>query len=197
MRTTRSSFVFATLVLLGTACSSASVKVLAEASPNPFSKTATFHLAPVEFVGVKVDERSEDDYIAHSKEHERERKSEQWTQIKANVQDRFATTLAAALREEGLAVADDAAPGAFTVRPTIDQVETGYYRIPAWNAVARIYMKLEILGPDRRVLDELRLSDRCPFDVMSYPTVNIRLLTITESLAEVAAEHIVERSTSG
>jgi len=197
MRYATSSILLAALVLSGAACASASVKVVTQASPNPFSKSSVFHVQRLQFVDLKVDGRTEAEYMEQGKEDAREKKAEQWSEIKTNVQDRFATTVAAALRGEGIVVADGAGSGAFVVQPIVDQVETGYYRIPAWNAVARIYMTLKILGPDQSVVEELRLSDRCGFDAISHPTANIRLLTIAESLAEVAAEHIAERASGG
>jgi hypothetical protein len=94
----------------------------------------------------------------------------------------------------GVAEAAAGAGGAFSIEPSIDQIETGYYRIPAWNAVARIYMTLRIVGAGGQVVDELRLMDRKGFDAISASTANIRLTNVADALAAAVAGHIIERA---
>jgi hypothetical protein len=188
------------LALLPIGCTSASFEVIRSVDPSPYSKTSAFSIKPIRYVDLRVDDTPEADFIAGKTSDE----SDKWEVIKANIQNRFSTMLAAELAMGGVAgtpgatagVAEAAAGagGAFSIEPSIDQIETGYYRIPAWNAVARIYMTLRIVGAGGQVVDELRLMDRKGFDAISASTANIRLTNVADALAAAVAGHIIERA---
>ncbi|HZN40523.1 MAG TPA: hypothetical protein VFD82_17090 [Planctomycetota bacterium] len=189
------------LALLPIGCTSASFEVIRSVDPSPYSKASAFAIQPIRYVDLKVDDKPEADFIASRKSGE---EADKWGVIKANIQDRFSKKLSAELAIAGVAGAAGATVGvaeaaagagsAFSIEPSIETIETGYYRIPAWNAVARIYMTLRIVGPGGQVVDEIRLMDRKGFDAIAASTANIRLTNVADALAAAVAEHIVERA---
>ena len=193
------SLLTVTLALLPIGCTSASFEVMRTVDPSPYSKTSAFSIKPIRYVDLKVDDKPEAEFVAGQDE-----KADKWELIKANIQERFSTKLAAELAVGGVAgvagatvgVAEAASTvwGPFSIEPSIDQIETGYYRIPAWNALARIYMTLRIVGAGGQVVDEIRLMDRKGFDAMFASTANIRLTNVADALAAAVAEHIIARA---
>jgi hypothetical protein len=188
------------LALLPIACTSASFEVIKSADPSPYSKASAFSIQPVRYVDLKVDDKPEADFIATQKAGE----ADKWAVIKTNIQEAFSKKLAAELAVAGVAGSPGAPVGAaeaasgsgsaFSIEASIDTIETGYYRIPAWNAVARIYMTLRIVGAGGQVIDEIRLMDRKGFDAIAAPTANIRLTNVADALAAAVAAHIVARA---
>jgi hypothetical protein len=174
--------------LLPIGCTSASFEVIHNVDPCPYSKTSTFSIKPIRYVDLRVDGRPEVDYIASQEFDER---ADKWDVLKASIEERFSRKLAAEL-----GVVPEAASGAsgvFSIEPSVDRIETGYYRSDTWRDVARIDMTLRVVGPGGQVVDEIRLSDRQGFDEM-FATANLRLTKVAGALAASAAEHIIDRS---
>ena len=178
------------LALLPIGCTSTSLEVIRCLDPSPYAMTSTFSIKPIRYVDLKVDGKPEVDYIASQKFDER---SDRWDVLKASIEERFSRRLAAELGVGPEAA--NAGTGVFSIEPSIDQIETGFYRSDTWKDEARIDMTLRVVGADGQVVDEIRLSDRQAFDEM-FATANLRLTKVAGALAALAAEHIVERAAS-
>ena len=178
------------LALLPIGCTSTSYEVIHCVDPSPYSKTSTFSIKPIRYVDLKVDGRPEVDYIASQKFDER---ADKWDVIKASIEERFGKKLAAELGV--VPGAASATNGVFSIEPSVDRIETGFYRSGTRKDVARIDMTLRVVDTGGQVVDEIRLSDRQGFDEM-FATANLRLTKVAGELAALAAEHIVERAAS-
>ncbi|HZN40524.1 MAG TPA: hypothetical protein VFD82_17095 [Planctomycetota bacterium] len=177
------------LVLLLIGCTS-SFEVIRSVDPSPYSKTSAFSIKPIRYVDLEVDGKPEVDYIASQKFDER---ADKWDVLKASIEEHFTKRLAAELGV--VPEAASATSGVFSIEPSVDQIETGFYRSGTWKDVARIDMTLRVVGAGGQVVDEIRLSDRQGFDEM-FATANIRLTKVAQALAASAAQHIINRTTS-
>lgn len=184
------AFLIGSLALLATACSSP-VQVTRQASPNPFDATASFAIQPIEFVDLTIDDKPEADYYAASDDAEKEAN---WREIKANVWNEFATSLIGELRGDSVKVAVAGEGEAqFAIASTVSRVDSGYYRIPAWNAVTRIYMTVQIRDASGQVLDEIKTHDSASYDLIANPTINGRMKTVARALGDAVAGYLAER----
>ena len=72
-------------------------------------------------------------------------------------------------------------------------VDNGYYTIPAWNAISRIKMRIRILGPDGKVVDEIVIQDSQTFDAIIAPATGTRLRNIAQALGRKCAKYLEKR----
>ena len=179
------AFAFA---LLPIGCTSTSLEVIHSVDPSPYSKTSTFSIKPIRYVDLKVDGKLEPDYIAGQ---EFDEWADKWDVIKASIEERFSRKLAAELGV--VPGAAHATTDVFSIEPSVDRIETGFYRSDTRREVAQIDMTLRVVGPGGKVVDEIRLSDRQGFDEM-FATANLRLTQVAGELAASAAEHVIERA---
>lgn len=186
MMSIRSLTVALPLLLIG--CTSTSFEVIRSVEPGPYSKTSTFSIKPIRYVALKVDGKAEADYIAGQKFDER---CDKWDVLVASIEERFTRKLASELGV--VPEATSATSELFSIEPSVDQIETGFYGSHTGNDVARIHMTLRVVGAGGQVVDEIRLSDRQGFDEM-FATANLRLTKVAGALAASAAEHIIERT---
>jgi hypothetical protein len=144
---------------------------------------------PIEYVDLIVDGDPEADYVADLDAEERY----DWQRDKQRIEEIFVEVARLAAGEE-IEIVEGDAEAPFEVRPVIGEIETGYYRIPAWNAVTRILMTVEILDRKGQVRDVLELGDGAAFDALANPTVGGRLGSVAKSLGRMVGEYLRERS---
>ena len=172
------------LLCFGAACATP-YSVVKSAEPNPFSGVRSFAVLPLEFVALQVDDMSEEAFLAR-KEDEREK----WETIKDNIRASYDAGLKQKLQSAGIQVDANAA---YTIRSFTSKIDTGYYRIPAWNAVSRPNIQIEIKDASGQVLDELFLDHGVAFDALIAPTVNVRLRRAAASSGAGAGAYLKKR----
>jgi len=172
------------MLCFGLACATGYHPVLS-AEPNPFRGIQSFAVQPLEYIDLVVDEVSEEEFLARKKEE-----AEKWTTIKANIKSDYEEAFRNGLEQAGL-LAD---PGAeYVLRAYTSKIDTGYYRIPAWNAVSRVNIHFQVTRADGEVLDEIHLYQGVAFDIIAAPTVNGRLRRSAKMAGHNAARYLEGR----
>jgi hypothetical protein len=188
MRTLARSSLVLIAITAAVGCASP-VKVLKEAAPNPFTKNTAYTVDPIEYVSLTVDGKPEAQFLARKSDE-----TDKWEQIKVNTNSVFRENFETYLRSHHIRAVTQSEPSDFHVRPTVGQMETGYYRIPAWNAVARIFMNVKVVDPAGQVVEEFEIMQEAGFDAITASTTNIRLSQAARRLGSLTAGHLVKRS---
>jgi len=178
------------LALFLTSCTSSSLEVRKGADPNPFVGADAFTLESIQYVDLQVDGVPEADYVA---ELDAEAKAE-WDNDKGQRLYQVMLEAAQDAAGGGLEItAEGSGRESFRIRPVVTEIESGYYRIPAWNAVTRIFITFEILDSDGTVADELYGHDAEAFDAMFNPTISGRMGSVAKSLGRMLGDYLKVR----
>lgn len=169
-----------------TACSSWTV--ITQADPNPLPGVKAFQLQSLEFVNLKVDNKPEAEFLA--KKTADQKKS--WEADKTAIQRLFRQSLRERTGDAGISLGGTTAP--FTLRATISSIETGYYRMPAFMAISRVNVHVQILDASGGVVDEILLEHGVPFDVVTYPSSGGRLRVGAKWAGIYAADYLKDRA---
>src|SRR6185436_3871044 len=123
-----------TMAMLLVGCAGSKTNVVKSANPNPFQHQKEFVVEPVRYVDLVVDEKPEKEFLAGKNAES----LASWAADKKAVDEVFRKTVIEEAGRAGITVRHPGSAAYCAIRPTIKWVETGYYRIPAWNAVTRI-----------------------------------------------------------
>jgi len=173
-------------VALASCGTSAQFKIVKQADPNPLVGVQAFAIDPIRYVDLHVDGKTEAEYTA---DFDAEKKAA-WEEDKQNVYKVFAEYVADA-SGNGIRIDETAA---CRLRLIVREMDSGYYRIPAWNAVTKIFMTVELTDPSGEVADEVFCSDGAAFDAVFNPTVGGRLGSVAKSLGKMVGDYLAERT---
>lgn len=177
---------FPVAISLFSGCASAPV----ESGPSNIRGVKGFTLEPVKYENLMVDDVKEDDYKAKQSQNH----LQQWDDDKEAIKSRFATTLNESATKAGLTISDSTARPRYTIRSVISKIDTGYYRIPAWNAVTRIYMHITVLDPAGKTVDETDVQGSKSFDAIAAPDAGGRLRSSANEIGEKYARYLEKRT---
>ena len=175
-----------------TSCSSPLVTPLHQANPNPMVGAKRFEIRDVEYVNLMVDGKSEAAYKAGIGQES----FADWDEDKHWIAKYFNDNVKNSAGSDGILVSPGDRSAPFVIVPTVSMIDTGYYRIPAWNAVSRVNYRVRILDRSGKRIDELEAVHGIPFDAIFAPSTSGRLQNVAERLGEAVGEYVVER-TSG
>lgn len=122
----------------------------AESGASNIRGIKEFTLEPVKIEIITVDDLKEEDFKSKKEPNQ----LRQWEDDKDAIKSRFATSLKETATSAGLTISDSAAGQHYTIRPVVTKIDNGYYRIPPWNAVTRVYVHITILDPAGKTVDE-------------------------------------------
>lgn len=163
--------------------------VVVQAAPNPFVNQSRFSVLPVDFTGLEIGAKPEAVYLGEKTEEQRE----SFRGDKAGVNEEFTGALLKQARELGfdvvLATGPNDAP--FQIRPSVAWLEPGFYA-GIVGAPSQMRMKIQIVLPDGRVLDEIRMEHRTDGSVFNAAS-GTRLRTDGRVLGELTAKYLNTR----
>ncbi|MCA8956535.1 MAG: hypothetical protein KDC87_10710 [Planctomycetes bacterium] len=84
------------------------------------------------------------------------------------------------------------APGTAALRAKITRLDTGYYRIPAFNAVSRVPVDVTITDASGEVLDQVAFVRGVRFDVFN-PSTGGRLRSAANQVGADIAAYLAAR----
>jgi hypothetical protein len=175
-------------ISLFSGCATAPVQT----GPSNIRGVKEFALEPVKYENLLVDDLKEDDYKAKQSQNH----LQQWDDDKEAIKSRFATTLAESAAKASLLISDSAAGQRYTIRPVISKIDTGYYRIPAWNAVTRIYMHISVIDLAGKTVDETDVQGSKSFDAIAAPDAGGRLRSSANEIGDKYARYLEKRTRS-
>jgi hypothetical protein len=163
-----------------------------DSGPSNIRGVKEFTLEPVKLESITVDDLKEEDYKAKKEPNQ----LRQWEDDKDAMKSRFATSLKETVANAGLTISDSAAGQHYTIRPVITKIDTGYYRIPAWNAVSRVYVHITVVDPAGKAVDETDAQGSKTFDAIAAPDSGGRLRSSASEAGERYGRYLEKRTRS-
>jgi hypothetical protein len=174
------------LALLG--CGPRWVVVL-QTTPNPLVNQSKFSVLPIDFTGLEIGEKPEGLYLSEKSPEQRE----SFEGDKVGMNEEFTKALMSKARELGLDVVLATGPNdaPFQIRPSVAWIEPGYF-IGIMGAPSQVRMKLRIMTPDGRVLDEIGMKHLTGASVLTAASGS-RFRKDGEGLGEWTARYLGTR----
>ena len=163
-----------------------------QATPSPFAGQKSFSVRPIQYVDLVVDGRPEPKHRSRLDPES----VRAWEEDLKAIKTLFVGTLIAKAAGYGISVTTEEGSAPFAIQPTVSRIETGYYRIPAFNAVTVIELTFQILGSDGTVLDEVFVINKFPWDITN-PSTGGRLRKVAEFHGISVASYLSSRTSSG
>jgi hypothetical protein len=163
--------------------------VVAQAAPNPFVNQSRFSVLPVDFRGLEIGDKPEAVYLAEKSEEQRQ----SFLGDKAGMNEEFTASLIKQARELGLDVVLATGPNdaPFQIRPSVAWLEPGWY-IGIMSAPSQVKMRLQIVLPDGRVLDEILMKHATPGNITTAAS-GTRLRSDGKGLGALTATYLSSR----
>jgi len=126
-----------------------------QAAPDPFLNQKAFAVLPVDFTGLQIGEKSEQEYLAGKNPDQQE----SFKADKAALNGEYLRELSDHADKIGVrvvpATGPDSAP--FLIKPYVAWIEPGYYAVVSARP-SEVRMLVRITSPDGRVLDEIAVK---------------------------------------
>jgi len=151
-----------------------------------------FTLEPVKIESITVDDLKEEDFKAKKNQNA----VRQWEEDKDAIKSRFAASLAEKAKDAGLTISETTAGEHYTIRPAVTKIDTGYYRIPAWNAVTRVYLHVTVIDSAGKTVDETDVQGSKSFDAIAAPDSGGRLRNSASEAGEKYGRYLERRTHS-
>jgi hypothetical protein len=164
----------------------------AESGPSNLRGIKEFTLEPVKIETISVDDLKEQDFKVKKDQNQ----LRQWEEDKDAIKSRFATSLKETAAHAGLTISESAGGQHYTIQPVVTKIDTGYYRIPAWNAVTRVYMHIAVLDPAGKTVDETEAQGSKSFDAIGAPDSGGRLRSSASEAGEKYGNYLEKRTRS-
>jgi len=175
--------------------------VVVQAAPDPFLGQKKFSVLPINFGGLHVGGKTEEQYLSEKTEKQRA----SFAEDKAAFNEKFTSELLAHGRDAGVEIALATGPGdaPFMIQPSVGFLEPGFY-VGVASAPSRVEMSVKITTPDGKVLDEILLEhgtdSRSGFSVGGIslnPSSGGRLRKDGEALGKIIAKYVQTRVAPG
>ncbi len=171
-------------------CAPNLVTPVSQANPNPLVGAKRFEVKDVRYVDLRVDGKSEDAYKAGIGEEA----WSDWDEDKRWIARYFVDHVQSSAAAGGVQVQTDDPGAPFVIVPTVSMIDTGYYRIPAWNAVSRVNYNVSITDRSGKRIDQVEAVHGIPFDAILAPSTSGRLQKVAAMLGDSVGEYVVERT---
>ena len=163
--------------------------VVKSAAKNAFAGQNQFSAQPILISDLQVDGKSEAEYIAKKSP----KTIKGWEYDKSSLNEAFQKSLRERAAKAGITIVTGGTT-LFSIRPIVSWIETGYYRLPAWNAVSRIKMNVAIVDAKGSVQEEIIIEDRIAFDAIMAPDSGGRLRGVARMLGKKFADYLKSRT---
>lgn len=154
--------------------------------PTPLLGQRWFKMMSIDYSQLIVNSTPESIYASEMDAF----KSEDWQADKEAIERNFAEALQVTASEYSIQVGEK---GDFVINPSIVRIDTGAYQIPAYRAVARIYVTLEISDSEGITLDEIQMNAEFPWKIFNASSSS-RLQSMATQLGTWAGEYLIQRT---
>lgn len=161
-------------------------EVIKASEPNPIVGHQWFRMMDIDYSQLTVDSSPEALFTADMDALQ----LEGWRADKEAIQVNFTLAFQIYMGEYSIQLGDT---GDYTIRPTVTAIDTGPYQFPAYRAVTRIYLTLEILDPDGRTIDEIRMKPEFPWNFFNAAWSG-RLRSLATQTGTRAGEYLIQRA---
>lgn len=168
--------------------------VIKQAEPNPFTGKKEFVVMPVDYSGLKIGEKTEEEYLGAKEEKAEEKGKESKTREslqtdKEEVSNRFQDHLKKVSAKDGISV--NLATGevtTFVIKPHIGFMEPGFYAYVA-SRPSEIVMTLKIEDKDGKLLDEIEIKHRTEASMINA-AAGTRYRKSGDAIGDIVGEYI-------
>ena len=173
--------------------------VIKQAEPNPFIGKNDFVVLPVEYEGLMVGTKTEEEYLAEKKD----KKVELFERDKGDVEDLFTTNLQAEAKDDGITVKSGGEVTGYAIRPLVKMMEPGFFAAVV-SKPSQIIMRVRIEDKDGKVLDEIEIEHETTTKTIGGGLVKIpvgdvsandRWRSDAKALGKYAALYLIHRVT--
>lgn len=163
--------------------------VIKQAEPNPFVGKTEFVVMPVDYTGLRVGSKTEEEYLSEKKD----KTVDSFQQDKVDMNELFTTNLRAVATDNGIDV--DVAAGEVTtyvIKPHVGFMEPGFYAVIA-SAPSEVVMRLKIEDKDGKVLDEIEIVHQTSPSNWGNVAAGSRYREDAEWIGRVAGQYVAHR----
>jgi hypothetical protein len=178
------------LGLLSLGCG-AEWRVIKQASPNPFTTKASFAVVAVDFKGLHVGEKTEEQYLAGKDQGQRE----SFEGDKDGINEKFLASVQASAKENGLDIhpAAGQVKAPFIIRPNVAFIEPGSPMM-GLGPNSEVRMRIVIETSEGKKLDVIELSHETPAATWAEVSSGQRVRRDAEAIGAALAAYLAERT---
>lgn len=171
--------------------------VISQATPNPFLGKKEFVVMPIDYTGLKIGEKTEEQYLSGKEDKADEKGKESNTRSnlegdKAEMSQFFQEKLTNGVAGDGIKITPAAGEiTGFVIKPHIGFMEPGFYAYVA-SRPSRTVMRLKIEDKDGKLLDEIEIVSSTNATMIS-PAAGNRYRSDSKVIGEIAADYILSR----
>lgn len=158
-------------------------RAVMQSNPNQLAGQKQFTVAPLDFAGLTVGQKSEADYLS-AKEDEAKKG---WVESKAGLEDEFIKSLRAGAVTSGVQMSVGAAGAPFILKPKVDFIEPGFYAFVA-SKPSQVKMTVKIVSADGKDVEEFVIEHAA-----GGASNSSRLRADGAALGEYAANYVASR----
>lgn len=164
-------------------------QIVVQAASDPFLGQGKFVVAPIDFTGLHIGEKSEAEYISGKDD----KQAASFAEDKVGINEAFTRGLIDKAHSDGIQIDLATGPqdGPFVIRASVQFVEPGFYAYVASKPSA-VEMDVKITTPDGRILDEIALTHRTAA-TLTNPSSGGRLRDDGHALGVIVARYIHSR----
>jgi hypothetical protein len=164
--------------------------IIHQAQPNPFIGKTQFVIAPVDFTGLRVGSKTEDEYIADKKDES----VESWNGDKQAINDKFQESLSGRSAEKGLDVTPaNGVVHTYLIKPQVRFIEPGFYAYVA-KAPSKVEMVVVITDEHNNEIDKIMVEHGTDSGMFN-PSSGQRLRSDAEALGSYVSIYLKDRTT--
>ncbi len=164
-------------------------RVISQAQPNPLAGKTEFVVMPIDYTGLHVGDKTEEEYISEKKD----KTAERFAQDKVDMNDIFIGNLTASAKSGGVKVRPAAGEvTTYVIKPHIGFMEPGFYAVVA-SAPSHVVLKLKIEDKDGKVIDEVEIEHKTSPSNWGNVAAGSRYRQDAEVIGDIAGQYLLSR----
>lgn len=164
-------------------------RVISQAEPNPFVGEKNFVIMPVDFSGLKVGSKTEEEYLSEKKD----KTVESFEQDKIDMATNIEENLKKVAKGGGISVKEaDGEVDTFIIKPHVGFMEPGFYAVIA-SAPSHVILTIRIETKDGKLLDEVEMESRTNPSNFGLVAAGSRYRNDGDILGQIAGQYLRHR----
>lgn len=172
--------------------------VISQASPNPLIGKKDFIVMPIDYTGLKIGNKTEEEYLGAKEDKAEAKGKESSTREnlegdKAEMNTLFLKLLQEDAQSEGIKVKTAAGEiDTYVIKPHIGFMEPGFYTYVV-NKPSETIMRVKIEDKDGKLIDEIEIKHSSPA-TMTSPAAGNRYRSDAKAIGEIMADYLIKRT---
>ncbi|MBK6513643.1 MAG: hypothetical protein IPG04_05820 [Polyangiaceae bacterium] len=164
-------------------------KVIQQAEPNPFIGKKEFVVMPVDYSGLMVGSKTEEEYLSEKKD----KTVDSFQADKVDMNSLVLDNMRSVASKNGVKIATaEGEVTTFVIKPHIPFMEPGFYAVVVSKA-SEVKMRLKIEDKDGKLLDEIEIRHQTPPSNWGNVASGSRYRSDAEAIGKIVGRYISER----